>query len=274
MRLQRLPFLSLYYLIYFGIVATIIQLARDYLLKNLCTSIIIGLLVFLLPLIILLIAHMKPAFSKWLRVSLFIYFRVSTFAKASFAILIIFSVLFIYSYIVYGDSGRQTSLNLFLINLMLLFFIALLLSGRFQINDPVGLLIRQHGHHEVYLYRDRGLHHIPDPDTLQLLGYSFNDVSVISPQEFRQYSIRPPLESVRTARLVRASNRREVYIIIGGERRHVPDPGTLYVIQILRQQAGNTQPVEILPEGQVEQWPIGIPLGSSIGMYGSIAPQT
>lgn len=267
MRLRRLPLLSFYYLIYFGIVATIVQLARDYLLKNIWVSLIVGLLFFLAPLIILLIAHMRPAFSRWLRVSLFIYFRVSTFAKASFAILIIFCVLFIYNYIVYSDNGRQTLLDVFCINLILLFFIALVLSGRFQINDPLGLLIRQDGHPEVYLYRDGALHHIPDLSTLQLLGYSFNDVSVISPQEFRQYSIRPPLESVTTARLVRANNRSEVYIIIGGERRHVPDPITLGLIQILRSQAGNTRPIEVLPEGQVEQWPIGNPLVTSTHQY-------
>ena len=264
MRQRWLPLLSFYYPIYFGIVGTIVGLARDYLLRNLYISLIFGLLFFLLPWIILLIAHMKPAFSRWLRVSLFIYFRVSTFAKASFAILIILSVLFIYNYVVYGDSGRQIFLNIFLINLILLFFIALLLSGRFQINDPLGLLIRQDGHPEVYLYRDGALHHIPDPPTLQLLGYSFNDINVISPQEFRQYRIRPALESVTTCRLVRANNRPEVYIIIGGERRHVPDEFTLYIIRLLRSQAGNTQPVEILPEGQVEQWPTGTPLMGSI----------
>jgi hypothetical protein len=264
MRFQSLPLLALYYLIYFGIVTAVVGLARDYLLRNLRTSLIVGLIFFLVPLIILLIAHFRPAFSRWLRVSLFTYFRVSTFAKVSFAILIIFSVLFIYNYIVYGGSGGQTFLNVFLINLILLFFIALLLGGRFQINDPLGLLIQQDGHPEVFLYRDGGLHHIPDPATLQFLGYSFNDVSVISPQEFQQYSIRPPLEGVTTGRLVRANNRPEVYIIIGGERRHVPDPSTLYVIQLLRSQAGNTRPVEVLPEGQVEQWPIGNPLASSI----------
>jgi hypothetical protein len=264
MKLRSLPLLSFYYVIYFGIVTTIVTLARDYLLKNLRTSLIVGLLFFLAPFIIVLIAHMRPAFSKWLRVSLFIYFRVSTFAKASFAILIIFSVLFIYNYIVFGVSGEQTFLNVFLINLILLFFITLVFSNRFQISDPLGLLIQQIGHPEVYLYKDGALHHIPDPPTLQLLGYSFNDVNVISAQEFQKYTIRPALESIVTGRLVRAKNKPEVYIIIGGEKRHVPDPATLNVIQQLSLEAGHTRAIEILSQGEVEQWPTGKPLVSLI----------
>jgi len=264
MKLRSLPLLSFYYEIYFGIVATIVTLARDYLLKNLRTSLIVGLLFFLAPFIIVLIAHMRPAFSKWLRVSLFIYFRVSTFAKASFVILIIFSVLFIYNYIVFGASGKQTFLNVFFINLILLFFITLVLSDRFQIRDPLGLLIRQIGHPEVHLYKDGALHHIPDPPTLQLLGYSFNDINVIPAKEFQKYTIRPALESVIVGRLVRAENKPEVYIIIGGEKKHVPDPTTLNVIQQLNSQAGHTRAIEILSQAEVEQWPTGKPLVSLI----------
>ena len=264
MKLRSLPLLSFYYMIYFSIVTTIITLARDYLLKNLRISLIVCLLFFLAPFIIVLIAHMRPAFSKWLRVSLFIYFRVSTFAKASFVILIIFSVLFIYNYIVFGVSGKQTFLNVFLINLMLLFFITLVLSNRFQISDPLGLLIQQIGHPEVYLYKDGALRHIPDPPTLQLLGYSFNDINVISAQEFQKYATKPALESVVTGRLVRAKNKPEVYIIIGGEKRHVPDPTTLNVIQQLNSQAGQTRAIEILSQSEVEQWPTGKPMVSLI----------
>jgi hypothetical protein len=264
MKLRSLPLLTFYYLIYFGIVTTIVTLARDYLLKNLLTSLTVGLLFFLAPFIIVLIAYMRPAFSKWLRVSLFIYFRVSTFAKASFAILTIFCVLFIYNYIAFGISGEQTFLNVFLINLILLFLITLVLSDRFQIKDPLGLLIRQKGHPEVYLYKDGVLHHIPDPPTLQLLGYSFNDVNVISVEEFQRYTLRPPLESVVKGRLVRAQDKREVYIIIGGEKRHVPDPTTLNVIQQLNSEAGHSRTIEILSQGEVEQWPTGKPLVSLI----------
>jgi hypothetical protein len=247
-------------MMYFGIVGIIVGLARDDLLKHRLISLILGLVFFLVPLVSLLVAHMKPAFSKWLRVLLFLYFRVSIFAKVSFAFLICFSALFIHNYLVFGESGQQAFVNVFLINLILLFFITLLLSGRFQIHDPRGLLIRQDGHPEVYLYRNGGLQHIPDPDTLHFLGYTFNDVSVISQQEFHQYSIRPPLDNIRTCMLVRANNRPEVYAIIGGERRHVPNLNTLYAIQLLRQQAGNTQNIEVLPEDQVAQWPIGDPL--------------
>ena len=264
MKLRSLPLLSFYYVIYFGIIATIVTLARDYLLKNLRASLIVGLLFFLSPFVILLLAQMRPAFSKWLRVSLFIYFRVSTFAKASVAILTIFSVLFIYNYIVFGTSGEQIFLNVFLINLILLFFITLVLSDRFQIRDPLGLLIRQKGYHQVYLYKNGVLHHIPDPPTLQLLGYSFNDVNIISAQEFQKYTVRPALESVMTGRLVRANNKPEVYIIIGGEKRHIPDPTTLSVIQQLNSQAGQTRTIEILSQAEVEQWPTGKPLVSLI----------
>jgi len=264
MRLLILSVLTFYYLIYFGIVTTIVTLARDYLLKNLQTSLIVGISFFLAPFVIVLLAHMRPAFSKWLRVSLFIYFRVSTFAKASFGILTIFSIVFIYNYIAFGVSGEQIYLNVFLTNLILVFFITLVLSGRFQIRDPLGLLIRQIGHPEVYLYKDGVLRHIPDPPTLQLLGYSFKDVNVISAEEFQKYTVRPALESVITGRLVRARNGPEVYIIIGGEKRHVPDPTTLNVIQELNSQLGQGRTIEILSQGEIEQWPTGKPMVSLI----------
>jgi hypothetical protein len=99
---------------------------------------------------------------------------------------------------------------------------------------------------------------------LQLLGYSFNDVNIISAQEFQKYTLRPALESVATGRLVRGKNKPEVYIIIGGEKRHVPDPTTLNVIQQLNSQAGHTRTIEILSQGEMEQWPTGKPLVSLI----------
>ena len=194
MNRRSLPVLSFYYLIYFGIITTIVTLIRDDVLKHMRISLIIGLFLFFVPFLILALAYLAPSFAKWLRVALFSYFRVTTFAKVSFAALTFFSGLFIYNYIVFGVSGQQIFLNLFFINLILLFFITLVLSNRFQIRDPAGLLIQQAGKPEVYLYRDGVLRHIPDPPTLQLLGYSFDDISVISENEFHKYTIRPALE--------------------------------------------------------------------------------
>jgi hypothetical protein len=63
---------------------------------------------------------------------------------------------------------------------------------------------------------------------------------------------------------MQAQNKPEVYIIIGGEKRHVPDPTTLNVIQQLNSEAGHSRTIEVLSQGEVEQWPTGRPLVSLI----------
>lgn len=250
--------LSLYYLIFFGI----LSFFKNSLIKNLQTTLIVGLIVFLIifPWIIILIADKKPAFSKWLRVSLFFTLRVSTFAKTSFIILIFLCFLLIYNYSFSNVSINQILVYLLFINLILLFFITLLLNGRFHINDRLGLLIRQIRTLEIYLYKDGALRHIPDPPTLQLLGYSFSDVNDISSDEFSKYIQKPALESISSGRLVRANNQYEVYIILDGEKRHVPDPLTLLAIQQYKSKEGQNNKVEILSEDDVSKWPTGKPL--------------
>lgn len=257
---KNLPILSFYYLIYFGIVAAAVSLSRDYFLQNLSASLTVGIAFFLAPFFVILIAKVKPSFAKWLRISFFKYFRVSTLTKISFVILLFFSALFGYNSISFGFSGEQIFLNVFFLNLILLFFISLVLTKRLQIREPAALLIRKHGTPEVYLYRNGILRHIPDPPTLQLLGFSFLDVQVVSDNEFEKYRRGGPLESVATANIIQANGKPEVYIIIGEEKRHVPDQNTLIAIQLLNNQVAGNRVIQVVQESELSRWPTARPL--------------
>ena len=50
-----------------------------------------------------------------------------------------------------------------------------------------------------------------------------------------------------------AHGKPEVYIIIAEERRHVPDPPTLKVIQQINSQAGHTRQIETITLDKLEQ---------------------
>jgi len=264
MKLKSLQVLSFYYLIYFGIVTTAVALGRDYFVERLALSLVVAGTFFLAPLLMILIAELKPSFAKWLRVSFFQFFRVNTFIQFSFVILVLFGSLFVYNYVSFGFSGQQIFLNVFFVNLILLFFVSLLLAKRIQVSEPQALLIQKIGTPEVYLYRDGVLRHIPDPPTLQLLGHSFADIHTISEKEFQKYKSRPPLESVSTGRLVQAIGKAEVYIIVGDEKLHVPDLNTLIAVQQLNAQAGGKRLIDNLPAAEVDKWPTGKPLRSVI----------
>ena len=264
MKLKSLPILNFYYLIYFGIVTTAVTISREYLLQHLTISLAVAVTFFFAPFIIILLAELTPSFAKWLRVSFFGYFRVSTFASLSFTVLTLFSGSFIYNYFSFGFSGEQVFLNVFFLNLILLFFISLVLTKRFQIKDPAGLLIQKVDAPEVYLYRNGVLRHIPDPPTLRLLGYSFADVQIVSEMEFAKYTVRPALESVATGRLIQAKDKPVVYIIIGEEKHHVPDPDTAMFLSSLNYRLQGQRVTETLDQSEVDKWPTGNPLISII----------
>ena len=122
------------------------------------------------------------------------------------------------------------------------------------------MLIRKIGDNKVYRYRNSELKHIPDPPTLRLLGFHFADVQDISKKEFRQYTIRPPLDSVLKGKLIKGKEEPHVYIIIGEEKRHVPDLHTLQYILYLGQRSSDE--IETLEEDVVASWPTGKPLST------------
>ena len=141
--------------------------------------------------------------------------------------------------------------NVLVLNLVLVALLIFVLADRLQFKDPGALLIRRMGDPKVYLYEHGVIRHIPDPATLVVLGYSFDDVAEVRDEEFRAYAHRPPIESVTTARLVRAFEDESgaVWMILGDDRRHVPDPYTLQFIQQL-----NRRDVEILSKEDLSSW--------------------
>lgn len=74
------------------------------------------------------------------------------------------------------------------------------------------------------------LRHIPDPQTLEALGYERSKFVRLSDSAFCKLSRGHEIQSVRTANLVRRINTSGVYAVIEGEKRWVPNPETLAAI--------------------------------------------
>jgi hypothetical protein len=74
------------------------------------------------------------------------------------------------------------------------------------------------------------LRHIPDPATLDALGYKRNQFVRWSKEKFNSVSQGHDIRSVRKCRLVQKGNTSGVYAILEGIKRWVPDKETLLAI--------------------------------------------
>jgi len=252
-----LNFSIFYYTLLLLILTMLNTIGRGYFLEHQILSISICGVLLLPPFIIWIVVKKRPSFAKRFRVFLSQVFHVKTFAVTSLIVLVAFSISFIYNVLILGFSTQYISFNIIALNFIFLFFILLVLDGRFQIDEPKGLLIQETAKPEVYLYRKGELRHIPDEPTLLLLGYSFDDVQEIPKEEFAMYQVRQPaLDSVKTAKLIRGNERpEEIYMILEGKKRKVPDEITLINIQ-------RDHDVEDLPQEDVDNYHTGDPLTS------------
>ena len=257
-----LSFYGVFVQIWLSIVVIALMIDKDYFLNNKTIYILVNAAILTIPLLVVLIANQTPALAKWIRIFVFNTFSVKTFASASLIVLLVFTGSFVYNMLVMNSfMVEQIFLNVLVLDLVFLFFISLTLTGRFQINDPKGLLLKAESQEEIYLYKDSELRHIPDPPTLRFLGFSFNDVQSVSTQEFSKYTIRPQLESVVTGKIIQGDKKPEIYMIMGDEKRHIPDPYTLqYILQL------GKRDVSTLPEIDVAKWPTGTPLRTILDM--------
>jgi hypothetical protein len=229
---------------------------RNLIIKNWPFVLLIFGAVFLVPFLVLGLSRLQGTFAKSLRLFIFSAFRVETFAGFGLIILLLFTGLFILNLSRGFYDGPQIFLNVLFLNLLFLYFLALVYTKKFQIKQPSDLLIRNNGHAEVYLYQDGTIRHIPDPETLSLLGYSFEEVVDINDTEFATYKRKAALDSAKTARLVQEEgNSEEVWMIFGDRRRLIPDPYTLDFIQRL-----GKRPINIVTREQLNQWKVLNPI--------------
>jgi hypothetical protein len=256
-------FYGVYLQIILAAVAIVVTLVgRDVLVQNWPVSAAIALVVLLVPCLVFGIASFRGAFAKWLRLMAFSVFKVEKFAGVALLVLVLFSFLFLFNLLFRNAyMGEQIFLNVFLLNLLFVFFLALVVGGKFQIAQPSALLIRNNGQPAVYLYQDGVIRHIPDRSTFRLLGYSFDDVVAVNDKEFVAYTQRPPIDSVSEARLVKTEKSREVWIIFGDVRKHIPDAPTLEFLQKL-----NRRSVDAVSEDKLQAWVEAKPLTSILDL--------
>ena len=246
-----------FYGVYLQIVLAIGAIAvgiidRNLIIKNWVFALLIFGVVFLAPFLVLGLSNLQGTFAKSLRLFIFSAFRIETFAGVGLIILLLFTGLFILNLSRGFYDGPQIFLNVLFLNLLFLYFLALVYTKKFQIKQPSDLLIRNNGHAEVYLYQDGTIRHIPDPESLSLLGYSFDEVVDINDTEFRTYKRKAALDSVKTARLVKEEgNSEQIWMIFGDGRKLVPDLYTIDFIQGL-----GKRPVDVVTKEQLSQWKV------------------
>ena len=168
---------------------------------------------------------------------------------------------FLYNYLVTNVfQGTEIFLNVLTLNLMAL----LLTVARFRRSKLTPLLMRERdGRPHTFIYRGGELRHIPDDLTFFFLGYSYSDVEAVPADEFTLYREGAPLPKITDMEFWRPHNAREVYAIVLGERRHVPNSMTMAYLQKLK--GSPIEPQEASPE-QVRAVPEGPPLRSILDM--------
>lgn len=256
--------LGKFYLGYISFLASLASLAitidRDYFLANSNGYLAVSTVLILIPLIAFGASNLQGPIGKESRLVIFSFLsilRVDVVATIGLVVLLIFTALFLRNIIVYGFyQGEQIFLNVLLLNVFFVGLLMLVLAGRIRTKQPPALLVQNEGHPEIYLYRDGLLRHIPDPETLLLTGYSFDDVVVISEKEFSAYKRGPTIESVKTAKLLECGTG-HTWMILDNVSRRIPDPYTLNAIRQI-----NNQPIQHVSQSQFGQYPEGKPLAS------------
>ncbi|MFG3604616.1 hypothetical protein [Micromonospora chersina] len=114
------------------------------------------------------------------------------------------------------------------------------------------VLLREIDRAEVYVtYGGHGFH-IPDPDTLLRLGFSWADVRVLPRDSLR--ALRPvPVDGT----VLREEHQDPVYLVVDGMLRHVPDPVTFTALGLRWDRVG------VVPDGSLAALPKGSPLPAS-----------
>jgi hypothetical protein len=225
----------------------LLAINRDYFVNRKALSIIIAIVILILPAIGYLIIHSFGSISKAVRLLAFRLLKTHVFALFGVVVLGI-SLLGILLGLTIGFPIQPVLLGSFvLVDVVLFYLLALIWNGNFHIQEPTDFLFRFVDRPEVYIYINGEGRHIPDPQTLFLLGWSFNDVIILDEKVFKAFRIGRPLESVLNARLVRPDDSEsEVWMILEGRKKRI-EPIILNSIKNLNPK----RTIDAIPRSQI-----------------------
>jgi phospholipase C len=121
------------------------------------------------------------------------------------------------------------------------------------LGDPLPYLIRPSEKAEVYLVQGGQRHWIPDGATLDA-KWSWAQVEIVSQETAEAIPLGDPVP-----KLIRAQEKAEVYLVLGGQRHWIPDRATL-------QSRWASEPVQVVPQETAD----AIPLGDPVAQEGSL----
>jgi hypothetical protein len=233
---------------------------RDYFVNRKVPSAIIAIVILILPAIGYLIIHASGSIAKTIRLLTFRILKTHVFASFGVVVLGI-SLLGVLLGLTIGFPIQPVLIgSSVLVSVVLFYLLALIRNGNFHIQEATDFLFRFKARPEVYIYIKREGRHIPDPQTLFLLGWSFNDVIILDEKEFKAFRIGRPLESVLNARLVCPDDSaNEVWMILEGRKRRI-NPTILNSIKNLNPK----RTIDPIPRSQIAAWQEDKPLADII----------
>lgn len=235
---MKFPTLLLIFLAYLAVVGQAVQIfltiRPNFPQENQVLSILIIILLIGVPLLIYFLSIRFYFIAKFFRIKLFNLIDAKSFSFIGVVIIVIFSIRFLFNLLVKNAyHADQIFLNVFFLNIMVLMILILIASGQFKINKSSALLLRIRGKTDIFVYEDKSIRYIPDPQTLYIMGYNDKDVQEISEDEFNSYRQQPPVQSIFSCRLIRVDGKPAVYFINGENKHLVPDPPTRNYILLL-----------------------------------------
>jgi hypothetical protein len=79
------------------------------------------------------------------------------------------------------------------------------------------------GNSEIYLVSNNTLRLIPDPETLQYLGYNSTQVITVSAQDFKSLSKGTAMPSRKDSAFIQVSGTLNIYVMENGIKRLIPN---------------------------------------------------
>jgi RHS repeat-associated protein len=92
---------------------------------------------------------------------------------------------------------------------------------------PEPVLIKLEGEYQVYYVSGNVKRHIPDPETFELLQFSWQRIRPVARAEFDRYTTGSEIASLKNGSMVRRGSDIKVYLLENGIRKWIPNPATL-----------------------------------------------
>ena len=139
---------------------------------------------------------------------------------------------------------------------------------------PEGSLIRLHGEAAIYVIQDGRKHHIPNADTFNALGFSWDQVRDVDRRTFNSVPTGRPIDPVGIAEgsLIRLQGEAAIYVIQDRKKHHIPDADTFNALGFNWDQVRDVdrRTFNSVPTGRPID-PVGIAEGSLIRLHGEAA---